>query len=314
MKVLVTDLVQPDKLDLPDGVEAIVFDPLQPIPEEHHDAEVLATFSGNHHHLEDIRTNLPNLKLIQALSAGTDHLVSAGFRPEVTVCSGVGLHDATVAEHTIALLLALVRRIPQSLEAQAESRWARELGGNQPLYPDGPVTTLLDSEVLIWGFGSIAKYLAPRLTALGAKVRGVARSAGERDGFEVITEDALADALPTTDLLIMILPSSKATNNVMNAERFAQLSDDAYLVNVGRGTTVDEDALLHALETGQIAGAAVDVTAVEPLPSESPLWGAPRLIITPHGAGGRPVRSEKLISRQVRALLGDGELINRVSG
>lgn len=312
MKVLVPDLVHPDKLDLPAGVEVRVYDPATPLPDEDADADVLVTFTFGPQHLASARAKLKNLKLIQGLSAGMDHMKEAGFGPEVAICSGVGLHDVTVSEHALTLALTLVRRIPQSLAAQAESRWAPELGGNQPLYPDGPVTTLLNADVLIWGFGSIAKHLAPILTSLGARVRGVARTAGQRSGYEVITEDSLADALPTTDLLIMILPSTEATNKILNAERFKQLSKDAYVVNVGRGATVDEAALLHALATGEIAGAAIDVTAVEPLPPGSPLWSAPNLVITPHAAGGRPVESEKLISRQVRALLGEGELINRV--
>lgn len=312
MKVLVPELVQLEKLDLPEGTEAVVYSTSEPIPEEHSDAEALVSFSFGRRHITDVQAKLKNLRLIQGLSAGTDHLITTGFGPDVAICSGVGLHDATVSEHTLALSLALIRRLPQSMEAQSRNHWSRELGGNQPLHPDGPITSLLDANVLIWGFGSIAKYLAPRLTALGAKVRGVARSAGERDGYEVLTEDSLSELLPEVDLLIMILPSMEATQKVMNAERFGQINPHAYLINVGRGATVDEDALLHALRSGQIAGAGIDVTAVEPLPEESPLWQAPNLILTPHAAGGRPVESEKLISRQVRALLGEGELVNRV--
>lgn len=91
----------------------------------------------------------------------------------------------------------------------------------------------------------------------------------------------------------MILPATAETAHVLDAERLAALPDHAYVVNVGRGATVDEDALVRALTEGRIAGAALDVTAVEPLPAESPLWDAPNLILTPHAAGGRPVGADE---------------------
>lgn len=315
MKILVPSSVPLGPLDVPGEVQVVVYDVMQTIPEEHVDAEVLATLDFGRKRLKDAAERMHNLRLVQGFMAGTDVLVQAGFAPDVKIASGVGLHDATVAEHALMLTLALVRRLPQLMAAQADSRWASELGGTQELHPvDAPVTTLMEANVLIWGFGSIGQHLTGILTPLGARIQGVARSAGERAGVKVITEEELPEVLPTTDVLIMILPSTPATEKVLGAEQLALLPRHAYLVNVGRGSTVDENALLEALTQGELAGAALDVTAVEPLPADSPLWQAPNIIISPHAAGGRPVNAEALLSKNVRALLEGGEITNLVEG
>ncbi len=312
MKVLLPNTIELNP-QLPEGVTAVTYESATPIPAEHLDAEVLVDWEVRRKMVADAAGRLPNLKLVQALSAGADGVLNAHFDESVAICSGVGLHDHTVTEHTMALTLALLRRLPASLRAQQRGEWAWELGGSQTMRTDDHITTLLDARVLVWGFGSIAQTLAPVLQSLGAHVTGVARTAGERSGFEVITEEDLPRELPHTDLLIMILPGLPGTQNVLNAERLAMLPETALVVNVGRGTTVDEDALLTALQEGSIAGAALDVTAKEPLPHDSPLWDAPNLIITPHAAGGRPIGADELIAANVRALLNGGELRNVVS-
>ena len=149
------------------------------------------------------------------------------------------------------------------------------------------------------------------LDALGAEVRGVARSEGERSGFPVIAEQRINEVLPETDVLIMILPGVESTRNALGAERLALLPDHAYVVNVGRGTTIDEAALVDALESGSIAGAGLDVTAVEPLPADSPLWDARNLILTPHAAGGRADLGAQLIHENLAAYL-DGTPLKNV--
>lgn len=297
---------------LPAGVVAATYDVTDAIPAEHRDAEVLVVWGNAGDALAAAARDLPRLRWVQTLAAGPDAVLAAGFADDVVVTSGVGLHNATVTEHALALTLSLVRRVPAALTAQAEHRWADELGGLQPLRPEGAVTSLIGARVLLWGFGGIAQTLAPVLTALGATVRGAARSAGTRAGFDVVAEDNLDGELAATDVLVMILPATPATEKALDAARLAALPAHAYVVNVGRGATVDEDALLAALTEGRIAGAAIDVTAVEPLPAESPLWDAPNLLITPHGAGGRPVNADALIEANVAAFLAGRELVNVV--
>ena len=311
MKVLLPDSVPLDPA-LPEGVEAVRYDAGAPVPDEHLDAEVLVVWGNAAADLRAVAGRMPRLRWIQTLAAGPDVVLGAGFPDDVLVTSGVGLHDRPVTEHALALVLALLRRLPAAIAAQAEHRWAEELGGLQPLHPEGAVTTLLDARVLVWGFGNIGQNLAPLLQALGAQVRGVGRSAGERSGFPVVAEDRLEAELGQTDVLVMILPATEATTHALDAARLAALPRHALVVNVGRGTTVDETDLVAALTEGRIAGAALDVTEVEPLPADSPVWDAPNLLLTPHAAGGRPVGADGLVAANLEALLAGRELRNVV--
>ncbi len=311
MKILLPDSV-PLAPALPEGVQAVRYGVAAPVPDEHLDAEALVVWGNAPADLRAVAGRMPRLRWVQTLAAGPDAVLGAGFPGDVVVTSGVGLHDRPVTEHALALVLALLRRLPAALAAQAEHRWADELGGLQPLHPEGAVTTLLDARVLVWGFGNIGQNLAPLLQALGAQVRGVGRSAGERSGFPVVAEDRLEAELEHTDVLVMILPATEATTHALDAARLAALPRHAFVVNVGRGSTVDEPALVAALTEGRIAGAALDVTEVEPLPADSPLWAAPNLLLTPHAAGGRPVGADELVAANLAALLADRELRNVV--
>jgi len=312
MKILLPSSV-PLAPSLPQDVSAVVYDAAAPVPEEHLDAEALVVWGNRREDLVAVAGRMPNLRWVQTLAAGPDAVLSAGFAPGVVVTSGVGLHDATVTEHALALTLALLRRLPQAAAAQAQHRWADEIGGIQPLRPDGAVTSLIGARVLVWGFGNIGRNLAPLLRGLGAEVRGVARTAGRRDGFDVVAEEDLNAELARTDVLIMILPATPQTERALDADRLAALPPHAFVVNVGRGSTVDEDALADALTSGGIAGAAVDVTAVEPLPADSALWDLPNLLITPHAAGGRPVGADELVAENLAALRAGEQLRNVVA-
>lgn len=315
MKILVPTSIDLDyaKLPLREDDQIAAYDPTQPVRDEDTDAEVLIAWANTDDQLADCAARLKDLRLIQALMAGPDQIKNAGFPAEVVVCAGVGLHDKTVSEHAIMLSLALVRSLPELGRRHQQHEWAGDLGGPQPLHPkNSAITTLLGARVTVWGFGSIAKTLAPLLTALGAQVTGIARSAGKRDGYEVVATEDKDELLARTDLLIMILPSGEATADSLDAQVLQTLPDTAYVVNVGRGSTVDEAALVSALEKGEIAGAAIDVAKTEPLPASDPLWDAPHLIITPHAAGGRPVDPEELIGHNLQALRGEGEFRNRM--
>ena len=311
MKILLPDSL-PLAPSVPEGVETVPYDVSAPVPDAHLDAEALVVWGSSTADVGAVAGRMPRLRWVQSLAAGPDSVLAAGFPDDVVITSGSGLHDRPVTEHALALVLALVRRLPAAARAQTEHRWADEIGGLQPLHPEGAVTTLLGARVLIWGFGAIGQTVAPLLAQLGAEVRGVARSSGERSGFAVVAEDDLLQELGQTDVLVMILPSTPATAQALDAERLAALPAHAYVVNVGRGSTVDEPALVAALSEGRIAGAALDVTSTEPLPADSPLWDAPDLVLTPHAAGGRPVGADELISANLAALLAGRDLRNVV--
>lgn len=284
------------------------YDVKAPIPEDLIDAEILVTWANAADNLKDAAKRMKNIKWIQSLAAGPNDVFAAGFdRSKVIVTTGVGLHDGPVAEHALGLLLTGIRRFHEMRDSQLQSKWPGHLGGS---FPRSDFTTLRDSRVLIWGYGSIAKKLTPYLTGLGANVKGIARSHGVRNGVEVFGEEKLPELLPETDALIMILPGSESTNNALNAERLKLLPKHAWLVNVGRGTSVDEDALADALEKGELAGAALDVFKTEPLPESSRLWKTPNLIVSPHAAGGRPEGCTELIADNLRRYLAGQSLRN----
>jgi len=290
-------------IDVP-GVEVARYVMRDEIPAEHADAEVLVTWASPQRVLDDAARRMTGLRWVQTLNAGPDQALAAGFAPDVVISSGRSLHDATVAEHTLALVLASVRRLDRTLAAQRDHVWDRDLGREQA--NDEARYTLHGARVTVWGFGSIAAVLAPLLAALGAQVTGVASTAGERYGFPVVAASQLDEILPQTDLLVSLLPATPETRHSLDARVLGLLPAHARFVNAGRGATVDEEALVAALRDGTLAGAALDVTETEPLPAGSPLWDAPHLILTPHVAGGRPQGAAAFVAEQLRAWLADG--------
>lgn len=312
MKILVPDV--PFDLDfrplLPDagasfapgGTDTVVaYATGVPVPEEHTDAEMLVTWANPPRLLADAARRLTGLRWVQTLSAGPDLALQSGFGPDVMITSGQSLHDDTVTEHALALILASVRRLDVSLAAQREHHWAKEIAFAQADPVTGREYTLDGARVTIWGFGSIALRLAPLLTALGARVTGVASRAGDRSGYPVVGADGLEALLPETDLLVSLLPAVPATRHLLDARLLSLLPSMARFVNVGRGATVDEAALIDALRSGRLAGAALDVMETEPLPADAKLWDVPNLILTPHVAGGRPRGAARFLAEQLTA-------------
>ncbi|MDP9028237.1 MAG: phosphoglycerate dehydrogenase [Actinomycetota bacterium] len=301
MKVLIPRSLELT-LDVPDGDSLVSYDPTLPVADADLDAQVLIADGNTAAQLADTAERLVHLLWVQSLAAGTEAMLTAGLREGVVITSGRGLHDATVAEHTLALVLSGLRSLPTLGRLQQRHEWSNQFGGAQREGPNDPLITLAGANVTIWGFGSIAAALAPLLRALGAHVVGVAHTAGERAGFPVIAVDELDARLAVTDILIGIIPGSPENRQVIDARRIGLLPARAWIINVGRGSTLDETALLQALRDGRIAGAALDVFEHEPLPPESPLWDEPRLTITPHSAGGRPRGAAALITRNLDAL------------
>ncbi|WP_315098069.1 NAD(P)-dependent oxidoreductase [uncultured Cellulomonas sp.] len=313
MTTLLVPTTLTDDPTVPPDVRVLRYDVDAPIPPDALDAEALVLWGNGPEQMADAARRLTRLRWVQTLAAGPDATLAAGFADDVVITSGRGLHDGPVAEHTLALMLAAARRIPDLVRAQAEHRWAGELGGMQDARTGQAFRSLDGARVLIWGFGSIAARLAPLLAALGAQVTGVATTAGDRHGFQVISPFDLPDHLPRTDVLVSLLPATEQTRHAIDADVLAQLLPHAWVVNVGRGATLDEAALLAALRSGRLAGAALDVFETEPLPADSPLWDEPRVLISPHAAGGRPIGAGELITANLAAFLFGGELRNVVT-
>ena len=187
--------------------------------------------------------------------------------------------DVTLAEHTIMVLLMLLRRMPEYEERVRRREWRAGL----------PIRSIRDGRFTILGAGHIGGRIAEDLKGMGAAhVTGLSRSGRSRSPYfdEVRPISELDAILRETEHLICILPSTPETRGLFTAEKFALLPQGATFLNVGRGDLPDQDALMDALTSGHLAGAAIDVTDPEPLPPEHPLWTCPGLILTPHAAGG----------------------------
>ncbi len=311
VKILATTAA-PFEFTAPEGVDVVAFDESAPVPAEHLDADAAIVVGGRTPGVEHLAREASRLRWVQTLAAGPDGVLAAGFGPAVTITNGRGLHTHTVAETALALALAGILRLPAMLAAQRDHHWAyEEFGQWRDLHPAGRIGSLIDTNVLVWGFGDIGTKIAQLFTAVGARVRGIATSAGARSGFEVFTDADLPRLLPETDVLVMVLPHAESTRHALDADRMALLPSHAWLVNVGRGTTVDPDALAAALNAGELGGAALDVVDPEPYPADGPLWDARNCILVPHVAGGVAHGSDELINENI-VRLGSGTTLRNV--
>ena len=238
----------------------------------------------------------PNLKYIHTTSHAIDHMPMDYIRAHgIRLCDARGTYSVPMAEFVLGAVLQMYKAMPRYYTQQRAHVWEmcedmRELGGRQ---------------VTLLGVGSVGTECARRLTAMGCRCVGLCRH--PKDGAEhyaaqrSITE--LDAVLPETDILLVTLPLTDETRGMLDARRFGLLKPGAVLINVGRGPIVDEGALLHALQSGHLAGAAVDVFDTEPLPADSPLWDAPNLILTPHSSfigEHNPERLFELVYRNTR--------------
>lgn len=222
----------------------------------------------------------PKLQWLCVPSAGAEQYLSPALyaNPDALLSNSAGAYGVTIAEHIVMVTLELMRRKQEYDAVVARRGWLRTL----------PIHSIRGSRVTLLGTGDIAREAAARLRAFGpAQIAGVNRSGHPVDGeFDrVLPLSALDAILPETDLLVMALPGTRETAGLMDARRLALLPKEAFLVNVGRGSAIDQKALAALMADGHLSGAALDVFEVEPLPPEDPLWDCPRLLITPHVAG-----------------------------
>lgn len=219
--------------------------------------------------------DLSGAKLLQSTNAGVEKLLSR-IPEDVIITNVTGAFGVVVSEYIIGGVLALSRRLFRYREQQRRHIW-QEIPQENLLY---------GKNALILGCGDIGTATAEKLRAFGMNITGIRRSPAPTHGFDrVFGMDMLGELLPETDLLICCLPHTPETIGLLSASRIALVKRGALLVNVGRGSLIDESALISTLKNGRLSGAVLDVFALEPLPESSPLWDMENVLITPHISG-----------------------------
>ncbi len=268
------------------GFTARFFENADQAGPELHDAEILLT------NMADLAKQAPKLRWFCSSNAGVDPFLKpdAFASPDAVLTNSSGAYGVTIAEHILMVCLEILRRQADYNAIVARRVWKRDL----------PIRSIKGSRITLLGTGDIGREAAVRLRAFGpASLTGVNRRGANPGGLfdRVVTIDRLDDVLPETDLLIMSLPGTPETAGLLSAARIALLPETAYVVNVGRGTAIDQKALEAALREGRLAGAALDVFEREPLPADDTLWECPNLLLTPHVAGNTtlPYTVERIV-------------------
>jgi D-2-hydroxyacid dehydrogenase (NADP+) len=238
------------------------------------------------------------LQWLHSTAAGVAQLMYPELRDAgILVTNPRGVFSTPMAEHTMGLLIALARNFPDAVRHQDRGHW-----GQQPLWDRSQGLSELNGKLLlIVGYGSIGKELARRARAFDMRVWGVTRS-GKGDvthAERIVAVSELDQVLPEADYVVLAAPETPHTKHLIGPLQIGRVKTGSRLINIGRGALLDEAALVRALEAGVLAGAALDVTGIEPLPADSPLWKAPNLFITPHTSAV----SDRLWDRETALLL-----------
>ena len=244
------------------------------IPQSDYDADIIYGFAPS------IVKTSKTLKWLCVPWAGVDSLMAPDYfaNQDCLLTNSAGAYGVSIAEHMIATSLVMMRRLDEFIEETRNGQWLKPR----------PQKSLKDCRITVLGTGDIGTTFAKRAAAFEpASIVGVCRSGKSSEAVynKVLPVSELDSILPQTDLLAMSLPSTPETKGILSRERMSLLPEGAYIVNVGRGSAIDEDALADNLESGHIAAAALDVFQTEPLPSSSRLWKTKNLLITPHVAG-----------------------------
>ena len=256
----------------------------------------------------------PRLRWIELSTAGYTRYDHDEFKEQLRTRGAMLTNASTVfadscAQHVLAMILGLARQLPQSLTDQLTDRswhWAERRYNSR---------LLTGQTVLLLGFGAIGRRLAELLAPFGVTVMALRRQSRSEQAVRIIAAEAISTALAAADHVVNILPENEATVGYVNARRLACCKRGARFYNVGRGTTVDQPALIEALESGRLDAAYLDVTDPEPLPPEHPLWTTRNCFITPHTAGGRHDQDEALVDHflaNLAAFTGGTALTDRV--
>ena len=219
----------------------------------------------------------PELRWLHLQSAGVNGYERREIyaREDIVVTRAAGVHAPAMAEHALGMALSLTRKLPELYRSQLEGRW-------QPIHAR---KELHDAEVLMLGTGYLASAITPLLRPFGCRITGLRRDVNKPlppDYDRMLPPEKLHEALGEADYVFSTLPLTEKTRHLLDRAALEAVKPGAILVNIGRGGTVDHEALLDALRSGRLAGAGLDVTEPEPLPEGHPLWSQPNVIVTPH--------------------------------
>ena len=256
------------------GHEVFFYKAEAEIPQSNFDADIIYGFAPS------IVKTSKNLKWLCVPWAGVDSLMVPGYfaNEDCLLTNAAGAYGVSIAEHMIAVSLVMMRRLDEFMAETRAGQWKLPR----------PQKSLKDCRITVLGTGDIGSTFAKRAKAFEpASIVGVCRSGKSSQPVydKVLPVSQLDTVLPETDLLAMSLPATAETRGILSRERLALMPEGSYIVNVGRGSAIDEDALAEALESGHLAGAALDVFQKEPLPEGNRLWKTKNLLITPHVAG-----------------------------
>lgn len=247
---------------------------------------------------------MPHLRWVQMWGAGANWLMSNPQQRDAlfTLTNAVGVHAVQISEHVFALLLAFGRNLANALAAQDKGVWAQVKHPTEALdtpfaFSSGNLFELAEKSMLVLGVGAIGERVAKLAQAFEMRVAGMRNHPEKASPYvdEMVGPDRLQEVLRTADFVVNTLPYTEATRHLLGAEELAIMKSSAILINIGRGATVDESALIEALQGGVIAGAGLDVFEQEPLPAGSPLWTMPNVLMTSHYSGATPRYNERAL-------------------
>lgn len=252
------DLIQ--KADLPNLEVFTEFNP---------ECDIACGYTGR---IRDALPNLPNLKWVQATSAGVERLMDPSLRRDYTLTNAKNVFGESMSEYVFGYMLFFKKRIRARVLAQRAKKWDDEDGG-----------VLRGKTLSLLGVGSIGAHLAKTAKHFRMNVRGFTRSSEDcRDVDEYFHNPDILKFVDGLDYLVSVLPRTENTNQIVNAELLNSLPSHTVFINVGRGNAVDNSALVDALNSKKIAAAVLDVTSPEPLPEDHPFWETDNLFLTFH--------------------------------
>jgi phosphoglycerate dehydrogenase-like enzyme len=287
------------KRNVPDGMSYVQSQDVDAIKQFANEVEILAGWFDPAWLFE-----MPRLRWVQQWGAGANWLMRyPEFRKApFTLTNAVGIHAVPISEHVFALILAFGRNLPNAIAAQDKRVWARVKHPTESLdtpfaFSSGHLFELADKTLLILGVGAIGERVARLAQAFGMYVIGMRNNPGKMSPYvdDMIGADHLQEILSSVDFVVNTLPLTDATKHLFGVDELAAMKSSAFLINIGRGETIDESALIKALQIGTIAGAGLDVFEQEPPPDSSPLWGMPNVLITSHYAGATPRYHERAL-------------------